>query len=225
MVLTEFILRRYMLRKHILQSYTHHSRIDHTIGRDSSVFIKGMVWALVFLFLLFACYAIVDQYSDWQYIPWIFAGLGFFLFAHYVVSFLNQYLDSIIIWPEWITIFLLEGLLEYKTDYFDRSNIETVQHRQDTLWDKVFSKGDVHITLDHSIWFPFSDVSSPQKQARTILFYRDKYMRSHTKEESTEWSGEQMTVLMEALGEVVQEYVDKKKDAVDNQSDDDYNMY
>ena len=213
-----------MLRKHVLKNYTHHSHVDHAIGRDSSVFIKSMVWTLVFLFLLFACYAIVDQYSDWEYIPWIFAGLALFLFVKYVVDFLNQYLDSIIIGPEGITIFLWEWLLEYKTDYFDRQTIETVQHRQDSLWDKVFRKWDVHITLDHSIAFPFTNVSSPQKQARTILFYRDKYMRPTTTETDKEWWSEQMTVLMEALGEVVQEYVEKKKSDI-QQEEDDYDMY
>jgi hypothetical protein len=102
-----------------------------------------------------------------------------------------------------------DGLLKHKTDFFDWNRIETVSYRYHTVWDKVFSKGDLMIKLDRDIEFPFENVSSPQKQMTKILKHKELFVAQNPKKE-IDLNDEKISILAEALGEVVKEYLEKK---------------
>ncbi|MEI7562999.1 MAG: hypothetical protein WCJ39_04895 [bacterium] len=76
---------------------------------------------------------------------------------------------------EGITLFTWDGVLRYKTDFFPWERIETISYLQHTLWDKLFAKGDLMITLDHDVQFPFETISRPQKQMAKILRYKEQF--------------------------------------------------
>ena len=108
-----------------------------------------------------------------------------------------------------MTLFMRDGLLKHKTDFFDWNRIETVSYRYHTIRDKVFSKGDLMIKLDRDIEFPFENVSSPQKQMAKILKYKQQFSTSSPQKE-LDMNDERVSILAEALGEVVKEYLEKK---------------
>jgi hypothetical protein len=115
-----------------------------------------------------------------------------------------------------------EGIFEYKTDFFERHTIETVTHTQNSFWDKLFHKGDLSITINHAITFSFDNVPHPKKMARIIQQTKEKH-GIRIEQDNTyiaETNTTDYTVLMEALGEVVQEYVQKKKKSSNNYDDD-----
>jgi len=118
-------------------------------------------------------------------------------------------------------LFMREGIFEYKTDFFERSTIETVMHTQDSFWDKVFGKGDISVTINHAITFSFDNVPDPRKKARLIQQGQEKHGIRIEHDQDPNPSHPDYSVLMEALGEVVQEYVQKKK----NKSEDDEDRY
>lgn len=110
----------------------------------------------------------------------------------------------------WITIYLWEGLLEYKTDHFDRNTIETISFNQKWIWDKIFMKWDILITLDHGIEYPFDDISKPKKQVDLIMNLKSRFTApAQSESENSELDSKKLDILIEALWEVVKEYIDK----------------
>lgn len=165
-------------------------------------------------------FIVLNKYIIWIYLPWIFALFGLILFVKYCIDFLNIYLDGLILSEKGITMFMWEGLFDYKTDFFERNRIETVSHNQNSFWDKLFSKGDLVIKLEHGIEYPFENINSPQKQAEKILKYKSHFSPVMP-DENSQISDDKMSIIAEALSEVVKEYMDKKTEQKE-EDDNDY---
>ncbi len=107
-------------------------------------------------------------------------------------------------------MFMREWLFEYKTDFFERNKIETVSHNQNSFWDKLFSKGDLIIKLEHDVEYPFENINSPQKQVDKILKLKNQHSVIVPEEKLSSIADDKMAIIAEALSEVVKEYMDKK---------------
>jgi len=129
-----------MLRKYLIQRYVDLKGVEEILGHSPFIFLRGVLLYTLFLFLIYVGYAVWHQYSQELYVKWIAGVLGLLLFFRWVFSFLNLYLDCLLLSKETLTIFLWEGLLEYKTEVIDWSKINVISHRQDSFWDKVFGK-------------------------------------------------------------------------------------
>jgi len=105
-----------------------------------------------------------------------------------------------------------EGIAKYKTDFFDREKIQTVSHTQNSGRDKLFNRGDLAIRLEHEIEFPFENVTNPSKQVTKILHMKERYLAGKKSDEETnaKLDTDKISILNEALLEVVKEYLDKK---------------
>ncbi len=213
-----------MLRKYLIRTYLSGNSPDYIIGHSSSMFIRPTLLIILLIFVLYVVFSLLEHYVASPVLLWVFVWLGMILLIKHTIDFLNFYLDCLVLSPAGITLFMREGVFEYKTDFFEWQTIETVAHTQDSFWDKVFSKGDLSITINHAITFPFENVPNPKKMAKIIQQTKEKH--SMRIESSNETIGQSNTadysVLMEALGEVVQEYVQKKKHKSSEDFDDDY---
>lgn len=69
-------------------------------------------------------------------------------------------------------------------------------------------KWDITITLDHGIEYPFEDISKPKRQVDTILQLKSRFT-APTTEENPELESKKFDILVEALWEVVKDYLDK----------------
>jgi len=103
-----------------------------------------------------------------------------------------------------------EWLMSYKTDFFDRNKIETVSHSQNSFRDKIFANWDIIIKL-YDIEFPFENVSYPQKQATKIIQFKERFWNINANKKNPDQYNDNISILAEALGEVVKEYMDNKK--------------
>jgi len=112
-----------------------------------------------------------------------------------------------------------EWLFEYKTDFFERSKIETVSHNQNSFRDKLFSKGDLVIKLEHDVEYPFENINSPQKQVNKILKLKTQFSLKNPVDKSTTINDEKMSIIAEALSEVVKEYMDKKTSSEEDEDE------
>jgi len=108
-----------------------------------------------------------------------------------------------------VVLYLWEWLLEYRTETFDRDRIETISHNQEGIWDKIFLRWDIKIRLEHGIEFPFEKITSPKKQALKILQLKDRFLLNKDYEEDSISDNKKFDVLVEALWEVVKDYIDK----------------
>jgi len=136
-----------------------------------------------------------------------------------MIDFLNVYLDGLVLSNRGITVFMWEGLFEYKTDFFEWNRIQAVSHTQNSFWDKIFARGDITITLEHGIEFPFENINFPQKQATKIMKYKNQFAPMINEDWSGPIGDDKMSIIAEALSEVVKEYMDKK---VSEEGEDDY---
>ena len=116
-------------------------------------------------------------------------------------------------------MFMREWLFEYKTDFFERNKIEAVSHDQNTFWDKLFSRGNLLIKLEHGVEYPFDDINAPQKQVDIILKLKSKFWPSLSADKASSLNDEKMAIIAEALSEVVKEYMDKKSSEVEEDED------
>lgn len=111
-----------------------------------------------------------------------------------------------------------EWLFDHKTDFFERDKIEAISHNQNSFRDKLFAKGDLLIKLEHGVEYPFENINSPQRQAEKISRY--KQQRSPLQSpESASLGDEKMSIIAEALSEVVKEYMEKKTSSEEDDED------
>lgn len=114
--------------------------------------------------------------------------------------------------------------MEYKTEYFDRDKVVKISHNQQWFRDKVLQRWDIIINLEQWIEFPFENVTSPKKQVDKIMRLKNYYAvhKDHEEEadssQETSWYEDpKFNILVEALSEVVKDYIDKKDKDVENE--------
>lgn len=201
-----------MLREQIIKKYLTVNDVLYVIGHNGSVFFRSLLRIILYMLVLYGIYFLLNTYIVWDFLPWIFALLGVWFLIKYIIDFFNDYLDSLLLSKEGITLFTRDGILRYKTDFFSRNTIETVSYVHNSIRDKIFSKWDIMIKLEHEIEYPFENVSRPQKQMAKILKYKEQYATIQTiKSEEIKINDAKISILAEALGEVVKEYLDKKE--------------
>ena len=201
-----------MLRNALIKKYVNAKDIERIIGHSSTVYLKRSILTIVLLFVVFIIFSLLNHTSPAEYWKWIFGGIWLLLFAKRAIDFLDAYLDCLILTKDSVILFLREGLLEYKTEVFSRNKITTISRNQNWLWDKLFGKGDLLIKLEFDTEFPFADISAPKKQAGKLTVLKESFLtkQKQTIEKDLSDDNERFNVLVEAMSEVVKEYMDKK---------------
>ena len=201
-----------MLRNVLIKKYVDTKDTQRIIGHSSVVYIKKAIITIVLLFLLYVIFAVLNQSNPAEYWKWIFWVLGLALFMKWEIDFLNLYLDCLVLSKDNITFFLWEGLLEYKTEIFWWNKINTISWNQNWFWDKFMGKWDILIKLEFDTEFPFNDVASPKKQVRKLMMMKEEFLSRQKQQVEKDLSedNERFTVLVEAMSEVVKDYLDNK---------------
>ena len=202
-----------MLRMMLIKKYVNTSDIQSTIGHSSVVYLKEAFVMMVLLFVLYVIFALLNHTSPAPYWQWIFGGAWLLLFIKWMVDFLNLYLDCLILSKDTVTLFLWEGRLEYKTEIFSWNKINTISSSQNGVWDKIWGKGDIVIKLEFWTDFPFSDVSNPKKPVAKLIMLKEQFLTRQKQviEKDLADDNQRFNVLVEAMSEVVKEYMDKSR--------------
>ena len=201
-----------MLRNVLIKRYVDTKDIQRVIGHSSVVHVKRAIVMIALLFVLYVIFALLDKTTPAEYRKRIFWVMGLALFAKWTIDFLNSYLDCLILSKDSLTLFLWEGLLEYKTEVFSRNKITTISRSQNGISDKLFAKGDLLIKLEFDTEFPFTDIDAPKKQLWKLMMLKESFLTRQKKqiEQDLSEDNERFNVLVEAMSEVVKEYMDKK---------------
>jgi hypothetical protein len=204
-----------MLRHYLLWRYVDLKDVEDILAHSPFIYLRGVLVYSVLLFLVYVAYAISQQYPEYQNVPYVkrIAGvLWLFIFFKRLLWFLNLYLDCILISKEALTIFLRDWLLEYKTEIIDRSKILVISHRQNSFRDKICGKWDLLIQMWNDIDFSFNDVSHPKKSAAKLTLSKKNYEEAKKKkiEQDLEWDQRQFDILVDALWEVIRDYMENK---------------
>ncbi len=114
-----------------------------------------------------------------------------------MIDFLDLYLDVLVLTPKGIVLFMRNGLFYHKTDIFEWAKIETISHTQRGFWDKILLQGDLMITLEHGVEYPFERIASPNRHVQKLLMYKQKFGGQSSS--SSEISDEKLALFAEAL--------------------------
>lgn len=204
-----------MLRQYLLGRYVDLKDVEDILGHSPFIYVRGVLVYSVLLFVVYLAYAISQQYPQYQDVSYIkrIAGLLWLLiFFKRLLWFLNLYLDCILISKDALTVFLRDGILEYKTEVIDRWKISVISHNQNSLRDKLFGKGDLLIQMWNEIDFAFNDVRHPRKSASKLSLNKKNYEEAKKKkiEEDLQWDQRQFDILVDALWEVIRDYMETK---------------
>ena len=76
----------------------------------------------------------------------------------------------------------------------------------------MFSKWDILIKLEFDTEFPFNDVANPKKQVRKLMMMKEEFLSRQKQQVEKDLSedNDRFNVLVEAMSEVVKEYLDQK---------------
>ena len=204
-----------MLRHYLLGRYVDLKDVEDILGHSPFIYLRGVLVYSALLFLVYVAYAISQQYPEYQDVPYVrrIAGiLWLLIFSKWLLGFLNLYLDCILISKDALTVFLRDGVLEYKTEVIDRWKISVISHKQNSLWDKLFGKWDLLIQMWNDIDFAFNDVSHPRKSASKLTLNKKNFEEFKKKkiEQDLEWDQRQFDILVDALWEVIRDYMETK---------------
>ena len=216
-VVTTFIKAKQlsMFREYLLKRYVDLKDVEDIIGHSPFTYLRGAIIYSVLIFIVYVIYAITQQYPQYQNLPYVkrIAGIvGLFIFFKRVIWFLNLYLDCLLISKDSLTVFLRDWILEYKTEIIDRWKISVISHHQNSLRDKVFGKWDLLIQMGNDIDFSFHDVAHPKKSASKLILNKKQYEEVQKKkiEQDLQWDQRQFDILVDALWEVIRDYMDAK---------------
>lgn len=112
----------------------------------------------------------------------------------------------------WLILFHRDGLFRQKAINLQRVSIETIVFEQNSLRDTFFHKWTLSILVEDQKYV-FHDVANPRQAVSTITSRKEKILwRVHYSENEieSEESFNKYEILVEALWEVVSEYVQKK---------------
>ncbi len=215
-----WIFYRAMLRTILIKKYVNTSDIQWIIGHSPVVHLKEAIIMLSLLFLFYVAYAWIKRYfpdvynlMSAQYWDRGMGIIGIFLFIKWVLDFLNLYLDCLILSKDHAILFLREGRLEYKTEFFSWNKINTISSSQNGIRNKIWSVGDIVIKLEFDTEFPFADVTNPKKQVSKLITLKEQFMERQKQviEKDLHEDDQRFNVLVEAMSEVVKDYLDKSQ--------------
>ena len=200
-----------MIIRNLIKKHISEETIDHIIFHSGKIIFRETVMTIGFLGILYMIFILMDHYIHRPLLRWIFWCIWIWFFIKYAYDFFNKYADCIVLTKDWVTFFTRDGIYKYKTEFFDWNQIESISHSQSTVRDKILGSGELIISLDHGVEYPFEETSNIKNQIKKLM----KAKENHTKiiEAPTEEpiASEHIEILTEALSEVIKEYLSKKK--------------
>jgi len=205
------------MRNYILKQYTNLSSSTIVLWHNGSCHTRNFFQTLLWLCWLWLLYTISTYFlpSYIFIIQRILWWLWAIAYIHFIIEFLNKYLDSLIITSKGILIFEWEWFLHYKLQQFDRDSIESISHSQNSISDKIIGKWDLQLTIEHGVVFNFANISSPHRMANELRNQKQQHWSHYNEswDHSLWWkTNEKFEILVETLWEVIKDYMWKQRE-------------
>ncbi len=201
------------IKESIIRSYLQDEEVYEFIWHDITVYIKiilGYVSLIAVLVLLWWWL----EATIWSsvYSKYTFSVLLIGLYWKWTVDILDRYLDALLITNMWLLLFTWDWLFKQTVVNMQWVSTETIMYEQQTFRDTLFKKWDIKITVEDNA-YSFKDANRPAEKVSYIINRKQKILWRHHYSENEilpEWK-DKYELLVEALGEAVSEYVEKKQ--------------
>lgn len=196
-----------LLKEKVISRYIWDQEILNIVWHDWYVYFKVVFkYWLILLWLVFI-HNVLVQYLDIIYLNFFFGSIWLIVYVFFVISFLDSYLDSIILTKNWIIIFRWEGFLRHNTESIRWEAAQSIYHEQNWIIDIIFNKWNVKIKRQDEIYL-FEDVWNPRSTTNILTSTRDRILSEVDEEEP---DMDKFDVLVDTLWEVILDYVRNNK--------------
>lgn len=203
-----------IFRKKILASYLHEEELYDVIWHTWLYYIRIIGSYTLVVLLLLSCWILAwalpqERSKIIQHVLWISCVI---VYLSGLLKILDAYLDGLLITNMWLILFQRDGIFKQKSINLQWVSIETIVFEQDSIRDTFFKKWTLSIFVEDQKYV-FHDVANPRQAVSTITSRKEKILwRVHYSENEveSEESLNKYEILVEALWEVVTEYVQKK---------------
>jgi hypothetical protein len=203
-----------IFRKKILTSYLHEEELYDVIWHTWLYYVNIIGVHTLIIILLICWWLLAGVLPDiYSWIIQYTVGICCILvYLTWLLKILDAYLDGLLITNMWLILFQRDGLFKQKSINLQWVSIETIVFEQNSLRDTFFHKWTLSILVEDQRYV-FLDVANPRQAVSTITSWKEKILwRLHYSENEVapEESFNKYELLVEALWEVVSEYVQKK---------------
>ena len=87
-----------------------------------------------------------------------------------------------------------------------------ISFEQESFSDRVRNKGNIVINLDHGVSFSIEDIANPQKVVNILRSQKWEFKVPEVLDEQENYlenNNDKFAILVETLGEVIKDYMDK----------------
>ena len=199
-----------MFRKKILAKYLGEENIVYIIAHHWWVYVKLILFYTFFLLIWFVWYRYLSYVFDWRWLSYIFWIYWIVVYIKFVIDFMDIYLDSIVLTPQGVNIFLWEWIFKYSNEAIERNAIESVYDEQNWLLDMLLEKWNIIIKrIDEE--YRFEDVPKPAMMSNIIIEMKERFTSADQGDNTQNEEKDKFELLVEVLWEVIKEYLNNKK--------------
>lgn len=182
--------------------------IKYIIWHDIFSYMKMLIKYFFFIIIILFSYRFINDYFviDLSFVFW---SIGLLIYWMYIVSFLDIYLDSVVLTDKWIYIYIRDWFLDQNTEYISWNSIQSIYDEQNWILDLVFNKWNIKIKRQDEIYI-FNNVDKPWDVTNKIISIKDDILTKNDQEEEEE-NPNNFDTLVETLWEVISQHVSKKK--------------
>lgn len=209
------------LQHAIISSYLQEFRVKKIIWHDSLQYgeIVLKYWVLFLLVAWCALFFDLFEAISEKVLQWIFSTLVIIIYIVCFYELLNKYLDALVISEEWLILFQRHSPFAQTISHIQRVAIESIEHAHSWFWSSLFNLGTLRIQVEDTRYV-FNRIAQPAHTLQLILKAKDYWSKMRFTENmppvvqqhhaSSGNDKETYSILIEALGEVMEEYVKKK---------------
>jgi hypothetical protein len=200
------------MREQFITSYLRDSTVYAVIWHDRLTYAKVVIVGGFSRLVMRLVFILLQDAVFWNWWSFAFGWIGVLLYLRTIYALLDQYLDVLVISDLWLIMLSRNGFFSYQTTIIQRTAIERVSEEQHSLLDTLLQSGDITVKVEDEIYH-FTNVTHPTETVASLLHRKQKMFQKSMRPEPTEApqvDKDKFNLLVEALGEVVSEYVDKK---------------
>ena len=206
------------LRSIVVDKALWNDEVDRIIGHGITSYIPflGMHVSILIVLFIISWYAV--SFIDTGIVRLMFTVISLIVYSIALISFLDTYLDVLVLSKHGLHIFKRDGLFQNNIQTIERSSIQSVLDSQNGILDTLTNAWDLSIIFQYGE-VDFNDIHHPWEVRLAITHLRDKHTAIEEKEKGL--SEQKFNALVNTLGEVILEHYDKIHTNSNEESQDD----
>ncbi len=204
------------MRDPLLRNYIDSEHIYEIMWHSIWIYIEIAAKYCVLLLLAGVSYVYLVWPLWIQRIQRVRAFVWMSIYLKCLYDIFDEYLDVLLITEQWLIHFQWDGFWSHRSEILQRVSIEAVSDHQNSFRDSLVKKWDVTIKLEDNVT-KFNNIENPSQVTSKIIWYKEKilwrmnyYENEVAVAQTSADVNDKYKILVEALGEVVNEYVEKK---------------